>query len=156
MNKVVIIALRRPYSFVVLSVLIVIFGVRAAVTTPTDVFPSIKIPVVAVIWSYLGLIPEDMSGRIVYYYERALTTTVNNIEHIESGSFYGRGIVKVFFSAWCERFNGADPDHLRFSDDHQAIAARATPPLILAYDASSVPCPDPSDQLRNDEWCGPL
>ena len=102
MNQVVVTALKRPYTFVVLSILILIFGVRSVFTTPTDVFPNIKIPVVAVIWSYLGLMPEDMSGRIVYYYERTLTTTVNNIEHIESGSYYGRGIVKVFFQPGTE------------------------------------------------------
>src|SRR6202521_5249656 len=94
MNAIVLIALKRPYTFVVLAILILIFGGRAALRTPTDIFPNIGIPVVAVIWSYNGLTPEDMSGRVVYYYERALTTTVGNIEHIESESLYGRGIVK--------------------------------------------------------------
>lgn len=139
MNRVVITALRRPYTFVVLSVLIIIFGVRAAITTPTDVFPSIKIPVVAVIWSYLGLMPQDMSGRIVYYYERALTTTVNNIEHIESGSYYGRGIVKVFFQPGAN----VSTAQTQITSVSQTIIKQlpqgATPPLILAYDASSVP-----------------
>src|SRR6266404_410250 len=97
MNAIVLIALKRPYTFVVLAVLILIFGGRAALRTPTDIFPNIGIPVVAVVWTYSGLTPEDMSGRVVYYYERALTTTVGNIEHIESQSLYGRGIIKIYF-----------------------------------------------------------
>ena len=97
MNAIVITALKRPYTFVVLAILILVFGVLAIFRTPTDIFPDIKIPVVAVVWNYTGLMPEDMSGRIVYYYERALTSTVDNIEHIESNSYYGRGIVKIFF-----------------------------------------------------------
>jgi multidrug efflux pump subunit AcrB len=98
MNSLVLIALKRPYTFVVLAILIVIFGGRAVPRTPTDIFPNIGIPVVAVVWNYNGLTPEDMSGRVVYYYERALTTTVNNIEHIESQSLYGSGIIKNLFS----------------------------------------------------------
>src|SRR6185503_12670919 len=73
-------ALRRPYTFVVLAVVIAIFGVRAALTTPTDIFPNINIPVVSVVWTYNGLPPNDMSGRIIYFYERYLTAQVANIE----------------------------------------------------------------------------
>jgi len=97
MNAIVLIALKRPYTFVVLTILIAIFGGLAARRTPTDIFPDVRIPVVAVVWTYTGLTPEDMSGRVIYYYERALTTTVDNVEHIESQSLYGRGIVKIFF-----------------------------------------------------------
>ena len=97
MNEIVLIALKRPYTFVVLAILIALFGGLAVLRTPTDIFPAIRIPVVAVVWTYSGLTPEDMSGRVVYYYERALTTTVDNIEHIESESLYGRAIVKIFF-----------------------------------------------------------
>jgi Cu/Ag efflux pump CusA len=89
MNAIVVVALKRPYTFVVLAILILLFGTMAVFKTPTDIFPPIKIPVVAVIWNYNGLMPSDMSGRVVYYYERALTTTVGNIEHIESQSLYG-------------------------------------------------------------------
>jgi len=96
-NAIVLMALKRPYTFVVLALLILIFGVLAAIRTPTDIFPNIRIPVVAVVWTYNGLTPEDMSGRVIYYYERQLTGTVGNIEHIESQSLYGRGIVKIFF-----------------------------------------------------------
>ncbi len=97
MNAIVVVALRRPLTFVVMSILIVLFGGLAAWRTPTDIFPNIGIPVVAVVWTYNGLSPQDMSGRVIYYYERALTATVENIEHIESQSLYGRGIVKIFF-----------------------------------------------------------
>src|ERR1700733_1206869 len=97
MNAVVLVALRRPYTFVVLAILILLFGAMSVFKTPTDIFPPIKIPVVASIWSYTGLMPTDMSGRIVYYYERNLTSTVSGIEHIESQSLYGSGIVKIFF-----------------------------------------------------------
>jgi multidrug efflux pump subunit AcrB len=86
MNALVLIALKRPYAFVVLAMLILIFGGRAAFRTPTDIFTNIGIPVVAAIWTYNGLTPDDMSGRVVYYFERAVTTTVDNIEHIESQS----------------------------------------------------------------------
>jgi multidrug efflux pump subunit AcrB len=97
MNAIVVTALKRPYTFVVLAILILLFGTMSVFKTPTDIFPPIKIPVVASVWSYNGLMPSDMSGRVVYYYERALTTTVGNIEHIESQSLYGSGIVKIFF-----------------------------------------------------------
>src|SRR6202046_1735660 len=97
MNAIVLIALKRPYTFVVLATLILIFGGRAVLHTPTDISPNIGIPVVAVVWTYNGLTPEDMSGRVVYYYERALSTTVSNLEHIESPALYGRGTVKIFF-----------------------------------------------------------
>ncbi|WP_298429323.1 efflux RND transporter permease subunit, partial [Rhodoblastus sp.] len=79
MLPLVRIALRRPYTFVVMAMLIVIFGVLAWIRTPTDIFPAIRIPVVAVVWTYNGLPPEDMSGRVVYYYERSISSTVNDI-----------------------------------------------------------------------------
>src|ERR1700752_5391760 len=97
MNAIVQVALKRPYTFVVLAILILIFGGRAALQTPTDIFPNIGIPVVAVIWTYNGLTPEDMSGRVVYYYERWLTSAVSNIENFGSESLYGRPVVKIFF-----------------------------------------------------------
>ncbi len=94
---IVKLALRRPYTFVVFALLIVLFGLRAAVITPTDIFPDIRLPVVSVVWSYSGMLPADMSGRVVYFYERTLSTEVNDIEHIESDSHNGYGIVKIFF-----------------------------------------------------------
>src|SRR5579863_6006509 len=95
---IVRLALRRPYTFVVASILILILGVVSIVRTPVDIFPNIDIPVINIIWQYTGLSPEEMSGRVIYNFERSLTTTVNNIEHIESQSLNGVGLVKVFFN----------------------------------------------------------
>src|SRR5437868_9876871 len=94
---IVRLALRRPYTFVVLSLLLFIVAPVIILRTPTDIFPNIDIPVVSVVWQYAGLSAEEMSDRIVYITERALTTTVNNIEHIESQSMDGRSVVKIFF-----------------------------------------------------------
>src|SRR5579875_1822939 len=97
MAWIVSIALRRPYTFIVLALVIMIFGTLAALRTPTDIFPNINIPVVSVVWTYNGLPPDDMSDRVVYFYERTLTSQVNDIQHIESQSLPGIGVVKVFF-----------------------------------------------------------
>src|ERR1700751_321407 len=94
---IVRLALRRPYTFVVMAILILIMGGLAIVRTPTDIFPNIDIPVVSIIWNYNGLVPQDISDRIVTVTERNLTTTVDNIEHIESQSLYGIAVVKGFF-----------------------------------------------------------
>src|SRR3984885_11149911 len=90
---IVQVALRRPYTFIVLAFLIAIFGSLSALRTPTDIFPSINIPVVSVVWTYSGLLPKDMSDRVVYYYERQLTSQVNAIEHMESQSLNRYGVV---------------------------------------------------------------
>src|ERR1700740_1706759 len=97
MVALVRIALQRPYTFGVLALLILITGPLAASRTPVDILPEIRIPIIAVIWQYTGLAPEDMAGRMVSSYERVLTTTVNDIEHIEATSYNGTGIVKIFF-----------------------------------------------------------
>jgi multidrug efflux pump subunit AcrB len=89
--------LRRPYTFVVLAFLLLIIGPLAASRTPVDIFPEIGIPIIAVIWNFTGLPPEEMAGRMVSPFERALTTTVNDIEHIEANSYTSVGIVKIFF-----------------------------------------------------------
>src|SRR5579862_8802620 len=102
---IVRLALRRPYTFVVAAILLLIVGVAAILRTPTDIFPNIDIPVVSVLFNYTGLSPEEMSDRIVYAYERSLTTTVNDIEHIESQSLTGRAVVKVFFQPGVEISN---------------------------------------------------
>ena len=86
---IVQIALRRPYTFVVFALLIAIFGVLAARRTPVDIFPNINVPVVSVVWTYNGLPPNDMSGRVIYFYERYLTAQVGDIQHIESQSLSG-------------------------------------------------------------------
>jgi multidrug efflux pump subunit AcrB len=142
MNALVVVALRRPLTFVVMSILIVLFGVMAIFKTPTDIFPNIRIPVVAVVWTYAGLLPQDMSGRIVYYYERALTATVDNIEHIESQSLYGRGIVKIFFQPGTD-VAAAQAQITSISQTVlNQMPAGTTPPQILSYNASSVPVLD--------------
>jgi multidrug efflux pump subunit AcrB len=139
MNAIVLIALKRPYTFVVLAILILIFGGRAAMRTPTDIFPNIAIPVVAAVWTYNGLTPEDMSGRVVYYYERALTTTVSNIEHIESESLYGRGIVKIYFQPGTDVAAAQAQVTAVSQTVLKQMPAGITPPLVLSYNASSVP-----------------
>src|SRR6202046_4866018 len=138
MNAIVLIALKRPYTFVVLAILILIFGGRAVLSTPTDIFPNIGIPVVAVVWTYSGLTPEDMSGRVVYYYERALTTTVGNIEHIESESLYGRGIVKIIFHPGTDVAAAQAQVTAVSQTVLKQLPAGITPPLVLSYNASSV------------------
>ncbi|HEV3020656.1 MAG TPA: efflux RND transporter permease subunit, partial [Burkholderiaceae bacterium] len=97
MLALVRIALRRPYTFVVLALLILIGGTLSWLRTPTDIFPDINIPVISVVWQFTGLPPDEMAGRIMTPFERALTTTVNNIEHIEGVSYAGFGVVKIYF-----------------------------------------------------------
>ena len=132
-------ALRRPYTFVVLAVVIALFGVRAAMQTPTDIFPNINIPVVSVVWTYNGLLPNDMSGRVIYYYERTLTAQVGDIEHIESQSLQGYGVVKIFFqknvdiAAALAQVTAASQTVLKL------LPPGITPPYVLSYNASSVP-----------------
>jgi multidrug efflux pump subunit AcrB len=142
MNAIVLVALRRPLTFVVMSILIVLAGLSAIMKTPTDIFPGIRIPVVAVVWSYTGLMPQDMSGRVTYYYERGLTATVDNIEHIESQSLYGRSIVKIFFQPGTD----IDAAQAQVASISQTVLkqmpAGITPPQILSYSASSVPVLD--------------
>ena len=142
MNAIVLVALRRPLTFVVMSILIVLFGAMAVLKTPTDIFPNIRIPVVAVVWTYTGLSPQDMSGRVIYYYERSLTATVENIEHIESQSLYGRGIVKIFFQPGTD-VAAAQAQITSISQTVlKQMPAGITPPQVLAYNASSVPVLD--------------
>src|ERR1700730_6372942 len=97
MIALVRIALSRPYTFVVLALLLLIIGPLAALRTPTDIFPDIRIPVIGVVWNYTGLPPDQMSGRITTPFQKALTTTVNDIEHLEANSYNGFGIIKIFF-----------------------------------------------------------
>src|SRR6202011_4824911 len=97
MHALVRIALQRPYTFVVLALLILSGGILSARRTPTDIFPNIRIPVISVVWQFTGLPPDEMSGRIMTPFERALTTTVNDIEHIEAVSYAGVGVVKIYF-----------------------------------------------------------
>src|ERR1700716_2490780 len=122
-----------------MALLIMIFGVGAALRTPTDIFPNIDIPVVSVVFSYTGLPPDDMAGRIVTFYERALTTSVNDIEHIESQSIPNYGIIKIFFQPTVN-INAALAEVSAMSQTVlKQMPAGITPPLILSFNASSVP-----------------
>ena len=139
MTWIVRVALERPLTFIVLALLILIFGPMAAVRTPTDIFPSIDVPVISVAFQFTNMSPQEISNRIVTPYERILTTTVDNIEHVESQSMLGVGIVKIFFQP--------DVDIRLAVAQVTAISQTAIrqdppgtqPPLILNYDASTVP-----------------
>jgi CzcA family heavy metal efflux pump len=133
------IALSRPYTFVVLALLLLIIGPLAALRTPTDIFPDIRIPVIGVVWQYTGLPPDQMAGRITTPFQRALTTTVNDIEHIVANSYNGFGIVKIFFQPNVD-IRTANAQVTAISQTLiKAMPPGATPPLILNYSASTVP-----------------
>ncbi len=136
---IVRLALRRPYTFVVMSVLIAVLGVAAIFVTPTDIFPHINIPVVTVIWSYTGLPPEEMANRIVTICERALTTTVNNIEHMESTSYNGVAVIRIFFQPNAHIEMAVAQTTALVQTILRPLPPGTFPPLILQYDASSVP-----------------
>ena len=136
---IVKLALRRPYTFVVMAILILVMGVISIVRTPVDIFPSINIPVVSIIWNYNGLVPKDISDRIISVTERSLTTTVDNIEHIESNSLYGVAVVKVFLQPTASVERGIAQITAVSQTQLRQLPAGTTPPLILAYSASSVP-----------------
>ena len=139
MAALVRIALRLPYTFVVLALLILIAGGLAAVRTPIDIFPEIRIPVIATVWQYTGLPPDELAGRIVTPFERVLTTTVNDIEHIEASSYNGIGIVKIFFQPSVD-ISIANAQVTAVSQTIlKQMPPGSTPPLILNYNASTVP-----------------
>jgi multidrug efflux pump subunit AcrB len=139
MIALVRIALRRPYTFVVLALAILIVGPLAALRTPVDIFPDIRIPVIAIVWNYTGLQPDLMSGRIVTQTQRGLTTTVDNIEHLEATSYNGIGVIKVFFQPNVDiRMANAQVTAV-MQTQLKRLPPNATPPLILNYNASTVP-----------------
>ncbi|WP_315706253.1 MULTISPECIES: efflux RND transporter permease subunit [unclassified Bradyrhizobium] len=139
MIALVRIALSRPYTFVVLALLLLIVGPLAALRTPTDIFPDIRIPVIGVVWQYTGLPPDQMSGRITTPFQRALTTTVNDIEHIVANSYNGFGIIKIFFQPGVD-IRTANAQVTAISQTLlKQMPPGATPPLILNYSASTVP-----------------
>ena len=139
MIALVRIALSRPYTFVVLALLLLIIGPLAALRTPTDIFPDIRIPVIGVVWQYTGLPPDQMSGRITSPFQRALTTTVNDIEHIVANSYNGFGIIKIFFQPNVD-IRTANAQVTAISQTLlKQMPPGATPPLILNYSASTVP-----------------
>ncbi|MDB5576919.1 MAG: transporter, partial [Bradyrhizobium sp.] len=133
------IALARPYTSVVVALVVLIAGVLAALRMPTDIFPSIRVPVVAVAWQYNGLSPSEISGRILVPYQRALTTTVNDIEHIEANSMQGIGVVKIYFQPGADiRLANAQITAVSQTQLRQ-LPQGTNPPLVLNYNASTVP-----------------
>jgi multidrug efflux pump subunit AcrB len=139
MLQLVKLALSKPYTFIVLAILILLSGTIAWVRTPTDIFPDIKIPVIAVVWTYRGLPPEDMAGRVIYYYERQLSTTVNDIDHIESQSLNGVGVVKIFFQPGVDIRTASAQVTAASQTVLKQMPPGITPPSILNYNASTVP-----------------
>jgi multidrug efflux pump subunit AcrB len=139
MNAIVVVALKRPYTFVVLAIAILLYGIMSILKSPTDVFPNIRIPVVAVVWSYAGLLPEDVSGRITFYYERQLTSTVEGLDHIESDSYYGVSVIKVYLQPEGD-VAAAEAEIVAISQTViKALPPDISPPMIFRLDASSVP-----------------
>src|SRR5271170_3147924 len=136
---IVRLALRRPYTFVVFAILLLILGPLSVLNTATDIFPNINIPVVSIVWNYVGFSPSDMANRIVTITERTLTTTVDNIDHIESQSLVGVAVVKVYFqptvtlATALAQITAVSQTQLRF------LPQGTTPPLVITYTASSVP-----------------
>src|SRR6202011_5688171 len=136
---IVNLALRRPYTFIVLSIFILIAGVLSILSTPKDIFPSINIPVISVIWTFTGMAPDEVEQHITSPYERVLTTTVDNIEHIESQSLNGIAVVKIFLQP-----NASVPAGIaQVTSVSQAVLKQLpngiTPPLVLSYSATNVP-----------------
>jgi multidrug efflux pump subunit AcrB len=139
MLQLVKLALSKPYTFVVLAILITLSGSIAWMRTPTDIFPDIKMPVIAVVWNYRGLPPEDVAGRIVYYYERQLSLSVNDIEHVESQSLTGAGIIKIYFQPGTDIRTATAQVTSVSQTVLKQMPPGITPPQILNYNASTVP-----------------
>ncbi len=136
---IVRLALRRPYTFVVLAVLILILGITVILRTPTDIFPDVDIPVVTVLWNYTGLSPEEMASRISSNFERGVSTTVSNIEHIESENLAGRSVVKIYFQPGTNVDAGVAQVTAIAQAEIHSLPPGTLPPLIITFDASSVP-----------------
>src|SRR5271170_6299867 len=136
---IVRLALRRPYTFVVMSVAILLLGITAIITMPIDIFPYIDIPVVSVVWNYSGISPEEMEDRILTVFERGMTTVVNDIEHIESQSYYGISIIHVYFQPNVKVDMAMAQITAISNSVLRAMPPGIFPPSILKYDISSVP-----------------
>ena len=136
---IVKLALRRPYTFVIMALLIMILGGTAIVTMPVDIFPYIDIPILSVIYQYNGLSPEEMANRVVTGFERGLTTSVNDIEHIESQSYNGVAVIRVYFHPGA-RIELAQAQVVANAQSNlRGMPPGIFPPSILKYDVSSVP-----------------
>src|ERR1700744_6063674 len=136
---IVRLALRRPYTFVVVSLLIFLLGIGTSIESPKDIYPYIDIPVVTIVWSYSGLPPQEMEGRIVTVCERALTTTVNDIEHTQSESYQGVAVIRVFFQPRVKVELAMAQITAVVQTILRVLPPGTFPPNILKYDASSVP-----------------
>ncbi len=136
---IVRLALRRPYTFVVLALLLLILGPIVILRTPTDIFPNINIPVISILWSYSGFDAQQMSDRIVSLTERALTTTVENIQHIESQSLPEKAVVKIFFQPGADIPRAIAEVTAISQTQLRQLPPGTTPPLVITYNASSVP-----------------
>src|SRR3954452_10291070 len=136
---IVRLALRRPYTFVVAALVLVLLTPFVLFRTPTDIFPAINIPVISVIWQYAGLSAQDVEQRIVYNHERALSATVNEIEHIESNAFNGVGVIKVFLQPGASVDAGVAQITAIAQTILRTLPPGQTPPLVIRYNASTVP-----------------
>src|SRR5271168_4801903 len=136
---IVRLALRRPYTFVVASLILLLLTPFVLLRTPTDIFPAINIPVVSLVWQYIGLDAEEVEQRLNYNSERSLTTTVNDIEHIESNAYNGIGVIKVFFREGTSVDAGVAQLTAISQTVIKSMPPGTTPPLIIRYSASTVP-----------------
>jgi multidrug efflux pump subunit AcrB len=136
---IVRLALRRPYTFAVFAILLLLIGAFSILSMPTDIFPNINIPVVSVVWQYTGLSAEEMANRIIANSERAMTTTVNDIEHIESQSLNGIGVIKIFFQPHVDIGSAVAEVTAISQVQLRSLPPGTTPPFIIQYNASSVP-----------------
>jgi multidrug efflux pump subunit AcrB len=136
---IVRLALRRPYTFAVFAILLLLIGAYSIATMPTDIFPNINIPVVSIVWQYTGLSAEEMANRIVAPSERSMTTTVNDIEHIESQSLNGIGVIKIFFQPHVDIGSAVAEVTAISQVQLRQLPPGTTPPFIIQYNASSVP-----------------
>jgi CzcA family heavy metal efflux pump len=139
MIGIVRVALKRPYTFVVLAVFILIVGVLAAFSTPTDIFPPINIPVISVVWQYTGLPPDQMEGRVMAPFERVLTATVNGVQHIEGTSLTGYGVIKIFFQPGTNIATANAQVTAISQQILKQLPPASTPPFIINFNASTVP-----------------
>ena len=136
---IVRLALRRPYTFIVMAIVIMILGALSIIRTPKDIFPNINIPVVSVLWNYYGLSPEQMANRISVINQRALTLTVNDIEHIESETLSGQSVIKIFFQPGANIATALSQVTAICQTQLRQLPPGTTPPLIIQYSASTVP-----------------
>src|SRR3954466_14359718 len=136
---IVRLALRRPYTFVVAAMLVMIYGVFTIFRTPTDIFPNVDIPVIAVVFQYAGMSSDDMESRIVTQFERFMVTTVNDIDHVESQSLNGVGVMKVFFQKTAKIEEAMAQVTAMAQTSLRQMPPGTQPPLIIRYSASSVP-----------------